>query len=349
MKSDSRPLLIIDTIKALASQLIVWHHLTVYGPMSDVVHPYAVRVTDWLYADARAVTHTFLVIGGFLSARSLLPRLEPALVDFSRGKALRLLWLRYIRLARPFLVTLVAAILCAAIARSLIQDPDTPAAPTLRQVLAHLFLLQDILHVDALSAGVWYVAIDFQLYALFVALLWLARQCVGITGICESRLMFVLCACLTTASLFWINRDRALDGWAPYFFGAYGLGIFAQWIATRPRKWRWLGAMLLLVATALAVEWRSRVFVAGLTAGLLVIGTGVDWSLQHIGRCVVVCLGRISYSVFLIHYPVCLLVGALIAHFWPGSAPQNAFGLFAAWLLSLGAGAALYQLVERRR
>ena len=33
-------------------------------------------------------------------------------------------------------------------------------------------MLQDVLGVEALSAGAWYVAIDLQLHAMALALLW---------------------------------------------------------------------------------------------------------------------------------------------------------------------------------
>ena len=53
----------------------------------------------------------------------------------------------------------------------LLAEPDTAAAPIFFLVLLHL-LLQDIVGVDALSTGVWYVGIDVQLYALLLLLLW---------------------------------------------------------------------------------------------------------------------------------------------------------------------------------
>ena len=51
-----------------------------------------------------------------------------------------------------------------------------PDAPDILQLLAHALLLQDLLDQEALSAGVWYVAIDFQLFALAVTLLWLSGR-----------------------------------------------------------------------------------------------------------------------------------------------------------------------------
>ena len=35
--------------------------------------------------------------------------------------------------------------------------------------------MQNLLDFDSLSAGVWYIAIDFQLFTLLLFILWLAR------------------------------------------------------------------------------------------------------------------------------------------------------------------------------
>jgi hypothetical protein len=40
---------------------------------------------------------------------------------------------------------------------------------TLWQILSHLILMQQILGFDSISSGVWYVAIDWQLYIFFSA------------------------------------------------------------------------------------------------------------------------------------------------------------------------------------
>ncbi len=55
-----------------------------------------------------------------------------------------------------------------------------------------------------------------------------------------------------------------------------------------------------------------------------------------------------SYSIFLIHFPVCVLVNAIVSYFWPGQLAANAVGLLVAFALSLLAGAALYLGVEAR-
>lgn len=45
---------------------------------------------------------------------------------------------------------------------------STPNPPKFFQLLVHIFLLQDLLNQEALSAGIWYVVIDFQLYTFLL-------------------------------------------------------------------------------------------------------------------------------------------------------------------------------------
>jgi peptidoglycan/LPS O-acetylase OafA/YrhL len=328
----------IDAIKAIASQLIVVHHLAYYGPMTDAVYPSAETAVRALRDYALMAVPAFLVVGGFLAARSLLPRLA----DFRPHALPALLWRRYLRLARPYVAALACAIACAWLARMLAPHPDVPGSPTPLQVIAHLLLLQDIIGMDALSAGVWYVAIDFQLYALLLALAAAAR----LLPADPARLVLVACTVLAVLSLFWINRDPELEIWAPYFFGAYGLGILAERLSRRPQL---TGAMVLLavlVAAALLVEWRGRVLVAGLTALLLLWSRGGCRAPALAASGPVDFLSRISYSLFLIHYPVCMLAGAVVARLWPGNAAANALGMLAAWLASVAAAALLHRVAE---
>lgn len=57
-------------------------------------------------------------------------------------------------------------------------------------------------------------------------------------------------------------------------------------------------------------------------------------------------LAKVSYSVFLIHFPVCLLVNAVFTRFVPADPEFQAFGMLVAWGASLAAGAAFFKWVE---
>lgn len=164
----------INVLKAGAAQLIVLHHLAFYGPMSDYVQPLWPEVLDWLGGNARIAVQVFLVIGGFLAAKSLSPAARPGMAYPAQA-----IWRRYAKLAPPFLAaTLLAAVLTPVAGIWMLHD-SMSAAVTLGQLSAHALLLHGVLGYESLSAGAWYVAIDFQLYMLTVLLLWLGGMLAG--------------------------------------------------------------------------------------------------------------------------------------------------------------------------
>lgn len=332
MNKPETSLTLINLIKVLASQLILWHHFALYGPLPEVLSPLFGGPLAWLAEYGRLAVPAFLVTGGFLAARSLLFR-SPGQAALMPG---RLIVRRYWRLMAPYCVALLFALLAAAVARALGDDASVPAKPRLGQLLAHLLLLQDIVGLDALSAGVWYVAIDFQLYALLVLIAVVFRHHA-----------LEVCVGLTVVSLFWLNRYSDIDMWAPYFFAAYGLGIVAAGIARQRHRVLWMIWLMLAISAALEVEWRSRILVAGATA-MLLAASGGRLALVAGGRRVLDWLGAISFSVFLTHYPVLLLVGAVVDRVWPQSVPASGAGVVVAWALSMLSGHLLYRYVESR-
>ena len=332
----------IDFFKAIASQLVVLHHLAFYGPMSDVVDDFAPALFVWLRQDARIAVQIFLVIGGYLAARSLAP--SALLQDFSFFSSLKK---RYLKLVIPYLLAILLSILCAAAARYLMTDSAIPDSPTFAQLLAHATLLQQVLGVDSLSAGVWYVAIDFQLFALLLALLCLAR----FTSPTSRILAATLVASVGLVSLFYFNRLADWDNWALYFFAAYSLGVLSFWLGNLPRgakRFCLTSAMALIVLAALFIDYRSRIAVALLTALALnamhALGRIDTWPQTT----VFAYLGKISYSVFLVHFPIILLVNAVVTRVAPANTLINVIGILLAWAASIASGALFYRLVESR-
>lgn len=340
----------IDALKAIGSQLIVLHHLAFYGPMSDFAHELAPALIDWLYDYARIAVQMFLVVGGFLAARSLAPegRLRTA-------TPLTLISRRYLKLVIPYLAAIGIAIVCAAIARGLMDHESIPDAPTPLQFAAHALLLHGILDIDSLSAGVWYVAIDFQLFALLLGLLWLAQHLAGGRQHTADRSMLIgalLVVALASASLYFFNRDAGWDDWGLYFFGAYGLGVLTYWASRRPRALLWLTALAALVVLALVVDFRSRIAVAlaiALALGLARRSGGLEnWPVRGLGGALAAYFGKISYSVFLLNFPIALLFNSLFSYMEVEDPALNAFGMFLAWIACNIAGAVFFHLVENR-
>ena len=323
---------LIDAMKAIASILIVMHHLAAYGPLSVALQNLAPTVINWLYDYGRIAVQVFLVIAGFLAARGL-----SAQGDALKVSPLGLIWKRYLRLAIPYLAAIGLAIVCAAIADHWMNDESIPARATFKQWLAHAFLLQGLLGFESLSAGVWYIAIDFQLFALMATLLWLGRV----------RFVAPLLVILVgSASLFWFNRDATWDNWAIYFFGSYTLGAAAWWASDRKHMSAWLGVLLAVAVAALIVDFRLRIAVSLSIALILGFSRRSGLLEQWPNARPLAFLGQISYSVFLVHFPICLLINALYAQAAVNTPVAAILGVTAALTASIAGGTLFYRWIE---
>ena len=333
----------INGLKAGAAQLIVLHHLAFYGPMSDYVQPLWPALLDWLGGSARIAVQVFLVIGGFLVAKSLAPAGRPGIAS-----PVHAIWRRYAKLAPPFLAATLLAAVLTPVAGIWMQHDSMSAAVTLGQLSAHALLLHGVLGYESLSAGAWYVAIDFQLYMLTVSLLWLGGRLAG-----QRRMGWLMPLAVTVGivfSLLYFNLDADWDNWAPYFFGSYGLGLMAWWASDPARTPRAMTALMAMAAVpvllALAIDYRSRIALALVVACALILFGRARTPSQGRAWNIVNTLGRISYAVFLVHFPVSLLVNALFISYVPLEPEWQALGMLTAWGASLAAGAAFYRWVE---
>ena len=333
----------LDHIKAVACLLIVCHHLAFYGPMAQVVQPVLPGLMAWLDEYARMTVQVFLVLGGYWAAAALAPEGQgkPHPLGLTLSK-------RFVRLSLPYSAALVVAILINEVVRSMGFDhASVSATPTWDGVLAHLLLLHSIADYESLSAGVWYVAIDFQLYALCLLWFWLCRQQSHWSGWGQTGI-----ALGTAASLWSWNLQADLDIWALYFIGAYGLGMMAWWAThstQRAQRVLWITLIALLSISALWLEWRDRIALAAVSAGVLLIlphlHAPASW--RRLPWAPLTWIGQRSYSIFLIHFPVCLLVNAVVNVLWPSDVLVNGLGMLAAVVLSMAAGGVLYTWTER--
>jgi peptidoglycan/LPS O-acetylase OafA/YrhL len=345
----SAPVPIIHLLRAVGSHLIVWHHLAFYGPVSDVAYTVSPAVFDWLVDYARMAVQVFFVLGGFVTARKLSRPL--------RWTARSLAWevvARYRRIGVPYLAALVVAVVANEVARRAMDHESISARPSVTQLAAHAFFLQDVLDYEPLTAGIWYLAIDFQLGLLVLLVLaacqWLRGANTRDPEAGFRAAQWVLWP-LAAASLWWLNRDKQFDTSAPYYFGSYFVGMVVAWTLTGRLPKQALWAYAGMVGAAVVLDWRPRLVVA-LATGLAVFfaeatrekrGAWANWAWSWAQY-----WGDRSYSLFLVHFPLCLVVTAWTAEYVIDR-PRAALGvLFLEYALSLIAAVAFYQLIEQK-
>jgi peptidoglycan/LPS O-acetylase OafA/YrhL len=333
--TNKQRLVFLDALRALASIAIVLHHFALYAPLRDLAAPLIGPLLDWLMHNARA-TQVFFVVGGYVMARSMADKIWNL-------RQLRLFLLqRYCRLGIPYLVTMAFVLITYVFARGWLPDEVTGGQVTLRQLLAHFFFIQGIIGEENLSAGFWFICINFQLGLLYVTLLCL-RDTARYRNCDISK---VVAWGLAAFSLFYFNLDSTLENWALYFFPYFYMGIIINRAVQRkgPAKEFWL--YLALIAAALSYEWRWRLAMAAVVGVIVYAAEKTGWGSRWPNSPLIARLGRVSYSLFLVHFPVLVLVAtACVRLEW--TSPEAALaGLITAFVLSIGAAAAFHRWVE---
>jgi len=196
----------IVALRAVASIIILWHHFALYPPLSDWASPLAGHVLDWFEVNARA-TQVFFVVGGYVMARSLSRH------SWNLRQVGSFVAQRYCRLGLPYLAIVLLIIPIYLLARGSLPEAVLGTPASLPQLLAHLFFLQDVLEYEQLTAGLWFVCINFQLGLIYVALLWLRDALAAGRDRPVLDVVGWLGWLLSLFSLFYFNLNDTLDEW----------------------------------------------------------------------------------------------------------------------------------------
>ena len=330
----------IIALRAVASIIILWHHFALYPPLRGWAAPLAGHVLDWFEVNARA-TQVFFVIGGYVLARSLSHH------RWNLRQVGTFVAQRYCRLGLPYLAVVVLIIPIYLLAGDTLPEAVVGSPASLPQVLAHLFFVQDLLDYEQLSAGLWFVCINFQLGLMYVAMLWLRDVLSSGRDRPGPDIVGWLGWSLSLYSLFHFNLDETMDGWGLYFFPSFfaGIVIHRSLSAGKTKAEFWLYELTL--ATAMIFEWRWRLASAFIVGLLLFAADHAGWGYRWPRGRVVAWLGKVSYSLFLVHFPVLVLVSTLWVRLEWDSPALALTGLGVSFALSLLSAALFHRWVEQ--
>ena len=333
--TEPRPLIL--ALRALAALVILWHHFASYPPLSAWAAPLLGPVLEWLAAHARA-TQVFFVVGGYVMALSMAHR------DWRLPTALgRYTLQRYLRLGLPYLAAMALVCLAYLYGEDWLPEEVAGTPVNLPQLLAHLFFLQAILGYEQLSAGFWFVCINFQLSLVYALTLWLRD------GPARSRwnVPLILGTLLSALALFHTNLEASWDSWWLYFFPYFFMGVVIHHAVHRARSpWAFVLYALLFVA-AMAFEWRWRLLSALLVGVLLWHAEWRGWGARWPRQPLLLGLGKIAYSLFLVHFPVLVFVAALWTRMGFNSPEMAAAGLAFAFAGSLALAHFFHRWIEQ--
>jgi peptidoglycan/LPS O-acetylase OafA/YrhL len=331
----------VDALRGLAALAVAGGHFYsgLWTPRTGPLFP---RPLHQVLTHGNVGVEIFFVISGFVMAYSLRQaRIGPRFFGL-------FLLRRSLRLDPPYWATIALAVVLAFAAGWLRSRP--PVLPTWPQVLLHLVYLQDLAGAGDIVEVFWTLCMEVQFYLAFALLLGLSQRLAG-RGRAHGVVLgvFVPLTVLSLAVQFgfvpWPYKATMVKFW--YLFQ---LGALACWAVQGTIRARWFLGYVAALLALLAVSFTVESLVGVLTgASLFLIGrlgrlhdTLGHRPLQH--------LGRLSYSLYLVHplvgVPFCFFVRERLV----GASPSLAAGavLFA---LAVGVSVAFaevfHRLVER--
>ncbi len=315
----------LDGLRALAALFVVLHHILWplnFGGVFITALPYAITHIFWF---GHFAVDLFIVLSGFCLALPVV-RGDGYLV----GGALKFFGKRARRILPTYYFALGFSLLLIWLAighkTGTLWDLSLPV--TVKDVLAHLFLLQDTSAQTnfKINAPMWSISVEWRIYFLFPLLVVLRRR-FGSFWIATGAIT-VSYAALYVGQNTGVKSLLCLDqcGLSPQFLGLFALGMLAADIAYG--KWSLLpllrhprvavallavGTLLLLAVSRFTFRHGDILpiayadFLVGLWSVTLLIAaanTEIIWLNKILSWRPLVFVGTFAYSLYLIHEPL---------------------------------------------
>ncbi len=300
----------LDGIRGLAALYVVMNHIflrTFPGYPAD----HAPFWAGWFIYGRFAVV-VFIVLSGFSLA------LSPARHGWQLGGIARFAYRR----ARRILPAYWAALALSLAVAWLVVPPPGQGLPSSTSVISNGLLVQNILLAPSPNRSFWSLAVEAQLYLFFPLLILIVRRLGGM-----AMLAAVMCVVVPLGIVgpHLAKVDTFLIQSAPDLAGLFAIGILAAGIVAASRRrrelpWSWIALaaaapVFFLMARRGSVWTLDHLYWVDLMLGPAIAGLLAALATGHPRPLLRVLdsrplrsLGLCSYSLYLIHGPIVVLV-----------------------------------------
>jgi peptidoglycan/LPS O-acetylase OafA/YrhL len=308
----------IEGMRAAAALMVLLNHA--YGQAwyaaRDQFPPAPFSILTFSLATGHLAVSVFISISGYCL---MLPvaRGDGVL----KGGAWEFFRRRVRRILPPYYAALLFSLLLIA---TIIGKPtgtlwDVAIAIRPSDLASHVLLLQHFFGTGRINYAFWSIALEWQIYFLFPALV-LAFRRWGTAATVSLAL-----AAGYAMTLAGIGHERIARA-NLHYLGLFVLGMLAAWTtfskdpsAARLRRlvpWRWLALALFVLSVSLLWAWGWRASISRWPALDLIVSAGTCMGLIDAGLderspirrlfsgSLLVWIGRFSYSLYLIHAPL---------------------------------------------
>lgn len=343
VKNDSH-FLVIDGLRGFAAGwVLIFHTFMIFfrersislGPLDTVLNAGPLGVA------------LFLVLSGFCISWPYAKR-NTGKIDlgsYAKRRALRILPPYYIVCVALYLVYLIPAVR----AKSVIGAPE-PA-----DLITHLLGIHNLFpqHIHTLTASLWTIGLEIQLYVLF-PFLWLLKDKAKLAVIGTT----ILSAAILAGILFTSTAPtEPLVTNVFVMWPLFAAGMFtATYLALGNKletKWGW-GALLSLAIAIAVYRFAQDSFVlkrvadafAGIAACIVIATTPGNPALKLFTWPPLVKVGIVSFSVYMIHGPIVTVAGRVLGAKLHGTAMLGAAAI-GTIAVAIVAGSIAYRVIEK--
>jgi peptidoglycan/LPS O-acetylase OafA/YrhL len=269
----------------------------------------------WLMYGRLAVVF-FLVLSGFSLA------ISPARNGWQLGGASRFLRRRAWRILPPYWAALALSLVVA----WFVVPASHFGPPTGTSILVYGFVVQDMFTAPTPNGAFWSIGVEAELYLVFPLLLLVRRRLGAVVLVAGVTLLVVARGLLAPNASPVEGVNWLTPNLAPVFVaGLVGAGIMVAPEKVRRLPWHWFAALAALPVLALVVIkgpvwtvdhyfWVDLVAAPAMTMIIAAVATGRPASLMRLlATRPMRGLGDFSYSLYLVHLPIVMIVCRKIA------------------------------------
>jgi peptidoglycan/LPS O-acetylase OafA/YrhL len=286
----------LDAMRGIAAMWVVIFHILA-GHQIDLLAAVLPAPVVAFMSHGHLGVPIFFVISGFVIAHSV------GLTRVTAGFLGRFIARRSLRLDPPYWVSIAFVIAMQVLALHFVAGKQA-VLPSVGTVAAHLIYLQGVLGLPEINTIYWTLCLEVQFYLSYVLLLGLVQRLAGGT---LRHVVLLLALTTATASLpgvLGLLPEGAHEVWFPVLWHGFLLGAFTYW------SWRglldlrlWGGYVAIVFASGILRSDDFAIATAIAALAFQVLARRADWAAPLEARWLQF-LGRISYSLYLVHNPV---------------------------------------------
>jgi hypothetical protein len=320
----------VDGLRGMAALGVMLHHLftsELHAPLRAALP----RPVLWVIGPDIQRVQVFFVISGFVIAWSL--RNMVVTVGSSANFILR----RQVRLDPAYWLIVAVTMVHLVLLKGIPNPIYHPGVPGPGNLLINFLYLQNVTRSRAIVPDAWTLCLEIQLYLVYILLLLLIQRLIAWRKLPPTRRGLAHLAVITPVLVLSVREHTHPWAW-PWFvlsWHLFAMGVLVSWTIERRISARSLVIIALLeLAFGLRHHDQPTYWCFGVTAALYLahrLGGLTTWLKQGFFQ----YFGRISYSLFLVHWEV----GKTILHYGAGKTGM-ADGPALAWF-ALACGASI--------